>query len=494
MDLSYLVLFALALVGALIFTPAVRWFGFRYRVLDPPGERKIHRVAVPRLGGVAVFLAVVVSVTVSLIGGLFSSAIHPFSEGPFWGLSIGCLLVLGVGVLDDIRRLPPWPKLLVEILAALTAYAFGLRIELLTIPFGLAWNVSWLSAPLTVLWLVGITNAINLADGIDGLAAGIATFAGGILFLMTLSTVYTWVPYLAAAVTGACLGFLRYNFSPATIFLGDSGSLFLGFFLGGLSLWASEKSTIAFALLIPIVALGIPIMDVIYTVLRRWHRGLPFGQADRDHIHHRLLEKGFSHRKTVLLLYSVNTFLAALAGLMLFTRNSIAAYLIVFLGVGLVLVSRFLGYFHFSTFFTRLVRNWRESRKRKFLDFRLRVLLRSYGKVKDLHTRWELLSELFLLAGVGRAVLNLSPFPNRPLVWNGILPEDSTRLSTRVTLPLQEDQGVAGTLELYWYHPDLGYPPGMHRFLNVLRKEFLHQSDLGGFSPCTDPSQPSLPD
>ncbi len=136
-------------------------------------------------------------------------------------------------------------------MAAGVAFFFGLKIQLLSNPFGIQLDLSWLSGPITIFWLVGITNALNLADGIDGLAVGIATFAAAILFIMTSSSIYTLVPYLTAALAGACLGFLRYNFSPATIFLGDSGSLFLGFYLGGLSLWASEKSAIAFALFIP---------------------------------------------------------------------------------------------------------------------------------------------------------------------------------------------------------------------------------------------------
>ena len=136
-------------------------------------------------------------------------------------------------------------------------------------------GLNWLSLPLSVLWLVGITNAFNLADGLDGLATGIATFSALTLFFMTCTSGYSVVALMAIALAGAALGFLRYNFHPATIFLGDSGSLFLGFYLGGLSLWASEKSTITFALLIPMVALGLPLADMVYAVLRRWIRGVP---------------------------------------------------------------------------------------------------------------------------------------------------------------------------------------------------------------------------
>lgn len=232
MTFIHAVFFGAALIGALILTPPVRALAARFGVLDRPGKRKIHQDLIPRLGGAAVLLAMLLPLGGFYLFGDFLAREIEQSQGPFWGLTLGSLIVFGIGVWDDIHRLSPWPKLAAEICAALIAYAFGLRIELLTNPFGLPWDVSWLSLPLTVLWLVGITNALNLADGIDGLASGIAAFASAVLFFMTLPTVYTLVPFLAAALAGASLGFLFYNFSPATIFLGDSGSLFFGLFPG----------------------------------------------------------------------------------------------------------------------------------------------------------------------------------------------------------------------------------------------------------------------
>ena len=312
-------------------------------------------------------------------------------------------------------------------------------------------GLSWLSGPLTVLWLVGITNAVNLADGIDGLATGIATFAAAILFIMTSSSIYTLVPYLAAALAGASLGFLRYNFSPATIFLGDSGSLFLGFYLGGLSLWASEKSAIAFALFIPIIALGIPIVDMIYAVLRRWHRGVPIGQADRDHIHHRLLEKGFSHRRAVLMLYGVNFLLAALAGFLLFTRNSLAAYVVVVFGGGLIMGSRLLGYFKFSGLFQDLIARWRDSQKSKYLAFRTRLLCRAFEGEKTLEGRWKFAGELFEEVGIRRAVIIPDRDPHRTLTWVTHVPAlEPNNRSVTFNLPLSGEKGAVGNLEIIW--------------------------------------------
>ena len=478
MTLTHLFFFIIALITALIITPYVRALGARFEVLDSPGIRKVHQKEIPRLGGVAIFIATLIPFMGFLfLGDFMAKEIHTFWK-PLLGLTLGCLIVFGIGIWDDIHRLTPWPKLSAEIVAAGVVFFFGLKIQLLSNPFGIQLDLSWLSGPLTILWLVGITNALNLADGIDGLAVGIATFASAILFIMTSSTIYTLVPFLAAALAGASLGFLRYNFSPATIFLGDSGSLFLGFYLGGLSLWASEKSAIAFALFIPIIALGIPIVDMIYAVLRRWHRGVPIGQADRDHIHHRLLEKGFSHRRAVLMLYGVNFLLAALAGFLLFTRNSLAAYVVVLLGVGFILGSRLLGYFKFSRLSLDLITRWKDSQKSKYLAFRTRLLCRAFEKEKTLEGRWKFAGELFEEVGIQKAVISLKSDPDKSLSW--VAPEFAQGPNRTVTfnLPLAGEKGPVGDLEIIWSTSQDVFPPGMSVILNVMANEFCHDLEL----------------
>lgn len=351
-------------------------------------------------------------------------------------------------------------------------FAFGLKVQFVFNPFGPPLNIAWVNGLLTVLWLVGITNAINLADGIDGLASGVATFAAAVLFFMTVPTVYTLVPCLAIALFGACLGFLRYNFSPATIFLGDSGSLFLGFYLGCLSLWASEKSVIAFALFIPITVLGLPIVDMIYAVLRRWHRGVPLGQADRDHIHHRLLEKGFSHRRVVLMLYGINFFLAALAGFLLFTRNSLAAYAVVILGGGAVLGSRVLGYFRFSGLIQSLITRWRDNQKMKYLAFRTRMLSQAFEEEKTLEGRWALVGELFEEVGIQRAVITTNTDPIKSLTWDAKEPSLEGNRAVSFNLPLSAKMDTMGNLEILWSASQGVFPPGMSRILNMMANQF----------------------
>jgi UDP-GlcNAc:undecaprenyl-phosphate/decaprenyl-phosphate GlcNAc-1-phosphate transferase len=472
MTLTYFLFFLVAFLLALTMTPLIRAFSIRFGFLDAPGKRKVHKEDIPRLGGVAVFIATAVPFVVFLIPGHFTGQEAAKNGQPLLGMVLGCSMVFGIGIWDDIRRLPPWPKLTAEIGASVVVFMFGLKVQFVFNPFGPPLDIPWLNGLLTVFWLVGITNAVNLADGIDGLATGIATFAAAVLFSMTLPTVYTLVPYLAIALCGACLGFLRYNFSPATIFLGDSGSLFLGFYLGCLSLWASEKSVIAFALFIPITVLGLPIVDMIYAVLRRWHRGVPLGQADRDHIHHRLLEKGFSHRRAVLMLYGINFFLAALAGFLLFTRNSLAAYVIVILGGAAVLGSRILGYFRFSGLFQDLITRWRDSQKIKYLAFRTRMLARAFEEEKSLERRWTLVGGLFEEVGIQRAEIRPEPGSAQALIWVAKEPMEQGNKIVALHLPLSGKKGTIGTLEILWSASQGAFPPGINRILNMMVNEF----------------------
>ncbi len=470
----YLAFFGIALAAALGLTPLVRTLGIRFRFLDLPGKIKVHQYETPRLGGVAVFAATLLPFLIFGIFGEFLTVSAKNTWDPFLGLVLGCLIVFGIGIWDDIHRLSPWPKLTAEIVAAILAFYFGLRIELLSNPFGPQWDVSWLSGPLTVIWLVGITNAINLADGIDGLAAGIVIFAAMILFIMTVTSAYTLVPFMAIALAGAALGFLRYNFSPATIFLGDSGSLFLGFYLGGLSLWASEKSAIAFGLLIPIIALGLPIIDMIYAILRRWHRGVPLGQADREHIHHKLLEKGYSHRKAALLLYGANFLLAGIGGLLLFTRSSYTAYIVLAIGVLIILGTRFLGYFKFSGIFRELIKSTKDSQKTKYLIFRTRFLGRAFEKERTLTGRWRLVGDLFSEMGIQQAAITMTEHTEKLLVWFAHSPVMETDKTVYFSLPLTGESGSVGHLEIEWSTSKGVFPPGMSRVLNLMANEFCH--------------------
>lgn len=469
----------------------MRAFGIRFGILDRPNLRKIHQGEIPRLGGVSIFIATLLPFSLFLMSPPLMTQTISESWLPFLGLALGCLIVFGVGIWDDLYRLSPGPKLAVECLAGAVAFAFGLKIDLITNPFGFQLNLAWLSGPATILWLVAVTNAINLADGIDGLAAGIVTFAAMILFFMTFATAHPLVAFIAVALAGSALGFLRYNFYPATIFLGDSGSLLLGFCLGGLSLWASEKSTITFAILIPIVTLGLPLADMIYAVLRRWSRGLPVKEADREHIHHKLLEMGLSQRPTVLLLYGVNIFLVALAGILLVTRNSLAALIVVFLGLALILGSRLLGYFRFSRLLVAVRQGLQNSQQVRYISFRTRQIARSFDKVPTLEGRWDLVQELFVDLEFTRAVFQSENSSYPSLTWFSLdHQEPSSAGEVTLAFRLTGDQGPMGSIQINWSQNRINIPPGTSRLVTLLSNEFCRRlpnnpSALPGPPPTT---------
>ena len=471
---TYFSFFFISLITALIVTPWARNLGIRFGLLDKPNLRKIHQGEIPRLGGAALLI----STLLPFVGFLFYSNLLWQQIRLFWqpllGLAFGSLLVFSVGLLDDRYRLSPWPKLAAETLAALVAVALGLRIEFLPQPFGWPMGLNWLSLPLSVLWLVGITNAFNLADGLDGLATGIATFSALTLFFMTCTSGYSVVALMAIALAGAALGFLRYNFHPATIFLGDSGSLFLGFYLGGLSLWASEKSTITFALLIPMVALGLPLADMVYAVLRRWIRGVPLKQADREHIHHKLLDMGFAQRPTVLILYGVNILLVVLAGILLMTRNSLAAYILVLLGAALVMGSRFLGYFRFSRFVRRLVHRWKDLQQSKYVTFRAHWLRKAFEKEGSLAGRWALAEDVWSELGFRRVRFIPGSARLLPLDWEaaGATEPETEDQEVFLTLSIRGKYAAIGVIEIIWRSPDTHLPAGLNKILNVMATDF----------------------
>ena len=307
--------FCVALLGSLGATPrVVRWAVAR-GYLDQPGGRRIHAQPVPRVGGVAVFVSTVLGLLAAMLLG------HDRPAGAFQHdllyaglLACGGLLFL-VGLRDDLKEIKPLPKLLVQLAAALIVALLGVRIEMLG--FGAAsLGLGLLALPITVLWIVGVTNAYNLIDGLDGLATGIAVVALATMLVIALLLGRADAALVCAALLGALLGFLPYNFNPARIFLGDAGSLFIGFLLAVLSISASTKGTPAVLVLAPLFILALPLMDISLAMLRRWLRRLPISAPDRRHIHHRLVDLGLTPRGAVLVLYGVSILMAGVAVLL----------------------------------------------------------------------------------------------------------------------------------------------------------------------------------
>lgn len=316
------IIFAMPLVLALLLTPVVMRFARRVGAMDQPNERKVHKFPVPRLGGLAIYASFFISLLISIY---LDPALHPFSSmHPQRGvmLVISLTIVLIIGIWDDIRSVSPAKKFLGQFFAAAIVYAAGFRISAITSPLDLnLWHLGIFEFPATILWIVGITNAFNLIDGLDGLASGVAFIVALTISIISFLKGDVTTAMMALLLAGAVLGFLRYNFNGAKIFLGDSGSLFLGFLLAILSMQSSTKGSAAFSLLVPVLTLGLPIMDTMLAMIRRFLRSIVPGQQgsksflskmvtmflpDRGHIHHQLIARGLSHRTVVLLLYVVS--------------------------------------------------------------------------------------------------------------------------------------------------------------------------------------------
>lgn len=340
----------IGLVVAYLLTPALQRFATQLRILDHPGGRRIHTVPTPRLGGVAIYFAFVFAVLVGLpverVIGIAPDAgrvviaipFVPSIGRPILGLLLGATLITILGLVDDIRGTSPPAKLAGQIVAAAVVLPFGVGMDVLTNPLGGMVFVGPLGALLTIVWLVALCNVMNLVDGIDGLAAGIATIAGGTLVIASFQRGDTGTAILAAAFMGGTLGFLPYNFNPARIFLGDAGSMLLGYVLGGLSVLGTYKSYTALSLLVPLAALGVPVADTALAIARRWRRGRPIFQADTEHLHHQLLRRGLSQRQTALVLYLVTAILGGgalvLSGIHRFPLFAVLGLLMVALAVG----------------------------------------------------------------------------------------------------------------------------------------------------------------
>jgi UDP-GlcNAc:undecaprenyl-phosphate/decaprenyl-phosphate GlcNAc-1-phosphate transferase len=293
----------ISFIAAILLTPIVKRLAFKIGATDKPNTRKVHQKIMPRLGGLAIFLSF-------LIGILILQPHYEFH----WEIILGSVIIILTGIVDDIKEISPKLKLTGQILAAFIVVVLGdLNVEFINLPFGGQINFGFFSIPLTMIWIIGITNAINLIDGLDGLAGGVSTIA--LLTIAGMAAVmgnpYVTMVALIAAVS--TLGFLIFNFYPAKIFMGDTGALFLGYLIGVLSLLGFKGVTFI-SLIIPIIILGVPISDTFFAIIRRLVNKQPLSAPDKSHLHHCLLKSGFSHRQTVILIY----LMAAIFGLAAF--------------------------------------------------------------------------------------------------------------------------------------------------------------------------------
>ncbi|MFZ7101400.1 MAG: glycosyltransferase family 4 protein [Peptococcaceae bacterium] len=309
--------YILYMIGSFLITfklvPLIKNLAFKVGAVDNPCQRKVHCKPMPRLGGLAIYLGFISMVLLT----------QPMSE-QIIGLVLGSTIIAALGVVDDIKEITPKIKLAGQIVAACILVAFNIDVEYITNPFvkGSIIPLEYLNIPVTILWIVGVTNAVNLIDGLDGLAAGIATIAAVTLAIVGYTQGDFLTVALALMLAASTAGFLKYNFYPAQIFMGDSGSMFLGFNLSALSILGFVKSVTIISVFVPILILGIPIFDTLFAIIRRYHNARPIFKADKEHLHHCLLNKGFTHKQTVLLIYTINIFLAGIGVLLTYLTTA----------------------------------------------------------------------------------------------------------------------------------------------------------------------------
>ena len=329
--------------------PAVIRLARTMGAVDTPGGRRSHRGEIPRLGGIGIYLGFVGGVgSALLLTGRVASLGDASSDFPWAGAGIGATIIFAAGLLDDFRQFSPRAKFLFQLLGAGVAVAFGVRIESIAIPFVGTLPFGMASALITLAWILVVTNAMNLIDGLDGLAGGLALIVTSTMAFVSLSMDHFGVLICAVGLAGALAGFLCYNLNPARIFMGDGGSQFLGFVLAILSIRGSTKGATAVALTLPLLVLGVPLLDLSTTILRRALRRAPgdgtvrrsilhrISQADREHLHHNLLDLGWSPGRAVLVLYLIGACFA-LAGYLSLARSSLPiAVLLLAISVGCV--------------------------------------------------------------------------------------------------------------------------------------------------------------
>ena len=338
----------IAFLVAFIAAPIAVKLAKKWGVMDAPDDRKVHKYSMPRMGGLAIYAGFLVAV-------LATQTINT----QLIGILIGCTIIVLLGIVDDIKGVSPKVKLAGQTLAALVVVLFGVQISIITNPFADVLFLNALAIPLTILWIVGVTNAVNLIDGLDGLAAGTSGIAAITIGVVALLEGHLAVAILAMILAGSVFGFLPFNFNPAKIFMGDTGSMFLGFTLAVLAVVGLTKSATVISVFIPIVILGIPIFDTMYAIVRRFLNGAPIFKADKEHLHHQLLNMGLTHKQTVLVIYAVNVCLGGSAVLMSLMTPPQAVVILIGVALVMLLAMNRLNFFAFS-------------RREKTKDFKLK--------------------------------------------------------------------------------------------------------------------------
>lgn len=330
MNNNILVTFIVAFIITFSLTPFVKKLAFRVGAVDiPKDNRRMHKVPTARMGGLAIF-----------IGFIVSTIIFAKPDIEITGLLIGSTIIVILGIFDDIYALSAKLKLLFQLIAALCPVLSGIRIDFIKVPsiiseYGYI-GLGWFAIPLTIIWIVGITNAINLLDGLDGLACGVSSISALTLLFIAIIVGEPTVAFVTAALAGACFGFLPYNFNPAKLFMGDTGSLFLGFVLASISVQGLFKGYAVISIAAPLLILGLPIFDTASAIIRRIRNHQPIMSPDRGHLHHRLVDAGFSQKQAVSIIY-ILCLVLCVAAVALIETGAISWWVFIAVIVGFIL-------------------------------------------------------------------------------------------------------------------------------------------------------------
>ncbi|HUW55781.1 MAG TPA: MraY family glycosyltransferase [Planctomycetota bacterium] len=487
---EYVLLYLVAFMLSVFLVPVVRRLALAVGAVDVPDRvRKIHTHTVPRMGGVAIFIAFIVPVVAAYVVGAIwfptSRVYGTFQEhfAELVGLVGASVLILFVGIYDDIHQVRPRVKVAVQVVAALVLCWVGIRIDQIGNPFtGNMIKFGWTAWPLTVFWVLAITNAINLIDGMDGLGPGVGLFVAGTMFLLSLIYPVPLVTAVMAALVGAIIGFLIFNFHPAKIFMGDSGSLFIGFILSAIAIQGSIKRHTVVALMFPIVVLGLPIIDTLMAIARRWSKGLPMSVPDRQHVHHRLIKMGLSQREAVLVLYGVSVILGCAALVMAVVATGALPVAIAGVTILAVIAAvHLLGGREFSAIGTRIVGVWRRRRSRRRAWVQVYQTAGRMETASSVEQMWEDVGELLTVLGVDMAQASLTEDGSGVQVLKWTRPGEGPMLADgglmhegwTARLPLEENGHVCGELVLGKDTRLGALPDSLPGMVEVLRAEMV---------------------
>jgi len=448
---TYEIVFLGAMLVAILATALVTKLARAMRILDQPGQRKVHAAAIPRIGGAAiVFSTFLLVLPVLGLDNTVGQAARQCQTQLIMILA-GGLFMFAVGIVDDIRGLRARTKFIAQLMAAAGVCAAGVRIDSFGMGGDYVLHLGWVSWPLTMLWIVGITNAMNLIDGLDGLAAGISTVTCGVIAAFAVYTGQPVMAILMLGILGSLLGFLFLNFNPARIFMGDCGSLFLGFVLASASVQCAQKAATLVGLAVPFLAMGVPIFDTLFSMLRRGLERRGLFSPDRGHIHHRLLDGGLRQHQVAILVYFVTLIAAGLGLFMVFVRGEVALAIFVLVVTLLILVFRAAGAVRLRETLVKL----RHTRAIKHETYEQRLTFEQAQLVMRAATTfdqwWAATCESAGKLGFARLSLQLSSRDGtaRTLIWHRPEGVDALKAVT-MTLPIR-DRRAGSTMQARLY-------------------------------------------